>query len=223
MEKIVLEAKNICKSYSNGKNKLTVLKNLSLNLREAEIITIMGESGCGKSTVLNILGTLDQYDKGILKIDSIDIKALKDNDLSKLRNEKIGFVFQSHHLLPEFTALENVLMPAWISNDDSNAMERAIEIFKDLGLHNRINHYPNQLSGGEKARVSVIRAIINKPKVLLADEPTGNLDKINSEKLLELLKKINKEYNQAIILTTHNFHVANFGNRILNLENGVLN
>ena len=221
MDKIVLEAKNIFKSYSNGNNKLVVLRNLSLKLKRAEIITITGESGCGKSTILNILGTLDKHEKGVLKIDSIDIKGLNDNKLSKIRNEKIGFVFQSYHLLPEFTAIENVLMPAWIKNDNQSK-DRAKTIFKDLGLQNRMDHYPNQLSGGEKARVAVIRAIINRPKVLLADEPTGNLDKINSEKLLKLFKRINKEYNQAIILTTHNQHIANFGDRILKLENGIL-
>ena len=221
MDKIVLEAENIFKSYSNGYNKLVVLNNLSLKLKRAEIITITGESGCGKSTILNILGTLDKHEKGVLKIDSINIKGLNDNKLSKIRNEKIGFVFQSYHLLPEFTAIENVLMPAWIKSDNKSK-ERAEKIFKDLGLQNRKDHYPNQLSGGEKARVAVIRAIINKPKVLLADEPTGNLDRANSDKLLNLFKRINKEYNQAIILTTHNQHIANFGDRILKLENGIL-
>ena len=221
MDKVVLEAKNIFKSYSNGNNKLIVLNNLSLKLKRAEIITITGESGCGKSTILNILGTLDKYEKGVLKIDSIDIKGLNDNKLSKIRNEKIGFVFQSYHLLPDFTAIENVLMPAWIKSDNKSK-HRAKKIFKDLGLQNRMEHYPNQLSGGEKARVAVIRAIINRPKVLLADEPTGNLDKINSDKLLKLFKRINEEYNQSIILTTHNEYVANFGDRILKLENGIL-
>ena len=221
MDKIILEAKNIYKSYSNGNKKLIVLNNLSIKLKRAEIIAITGESGCGKSTILNILGTLDKYEKGMLKIDSMDIKGLNDDKLSKIRNEKIGFVFQSYHLLPEFTAIENVLMPAWIKSDNKSE-GRAKKIFKDLGLHNRIDHYPNQLSGGEKARVAVIRAIINRPKVLLADEPTGNLDRVNSDKLLNLFKRINKEYNQAIILTTHNQHVANFGDRILKLENGML-
>jgi ABC-type lipoprotein export system ATPase subunit len=221
MDKIVLEAKNIFKSYSNGNKQLIVLNNLSLKLKKAEIIAITGESGCGKSTILNILGTLDKYEKGVLKIDSMDIKGCNDNKLSKIRNEKIGFVFQSYHLLPEFTAIENVLMPAWIKNDNKSE-ERAEKIFKDLGLQSRKDHYPNQLSGGEKARVSVIRAIINRPKVLLADEPTGNLDRVNSDKLLNLFMRINKEYNQAIILTTHNQDVANFAHRILRLENGML-
>ena len=221
MDKVVLEAKNISKSYSNGKTKLEVLKNLSLSVCKGEIITIVGDSGCGKSTVLNILGTLDYPDQGILKIDSEEIKNFKDNKISKLRNEKIGFVFQSAYLLPEFTAIENVLMPAWIKKEH-NIENWVHDIFEDLGIIDRKDHYPSQLSGGEKARVAIIRAIINKPKILFADEPTGNLDKDNAKKLLLLLKKLNKDYKQTMVLTTHSKEVANFGHKILKLENGVL-
>tara|TARA_B100001250_G_C19628790_1_gene712799 strand:- start:115 stop:792 length:678 start_codon:yes stop_codon:yes gene_type:complete len=221
MDKIILEAKDIFKSFSNGENKLNVLKNFSIKIFEGEIITIMGESGCGKSTALNILGTLDSPDKGVIEIDSILINNLGDKEISELRNEKIGFVFQSYHLLPEFTALENVLMPVWIGRK-KNIKNLVLEIFDDLGIIDRVDHYPNQLSGGEKARVAVIRAIINKPKILFADEPTGNLDKINAKKLIDLFEKLNKDYNQAIILTTHNNSIANFGQRILKLENGKL-
>ena len=222
MGKIVLEAQNISKSYSNGKKKLVVLKNLSLKVCEGEIITIIGESGCGKSTALNILSTLDYPDTGILKIDSNKVDYFENKIISKLRNEEIGYVFQSAYLLPEFTALENVLMPAWIRNNRNNIENEALDIFKDLGIIDRKNHYPYQLSGGEKARVAIIRAIINKPKILFADEPTGNLDKGNSKNLLMLLKKLNKVYNQTMVLTTHDPFVASFGYKTLKLENGVL-
>ena len=221
MDKIILEAKDIFKSFSNGENKLNVLKNFSIKIFEGEIITIMGESGCGKSTALNILGTLDSPDKGVIEIDSILINNLGDKEISELRNEKIGFVFQSYHLLPEFTALENVLMPVWIGRK-KNIKNLVLEIFDDLGIIDRVDHYPNQLSGGEKARVSIIRAIINKPKILFADEPTGNLDKHNSKKLLVLLKKLNKVYKQTMVLTTHDPFVASFGYKTFKLENGFL-
>ena len=167
------------------------------------------------------MSTLDQPDKGKVKIDSLDVSKLNDINLSKIRNQKIGFVFQSHYLLPEFTALENAIMPAWIANKDDK--KSAVEnIFEYLGILKRKNHYPSQLSGGEKARVCLTRAIINKPLILFADEPTGNLDKKNSEKLVSLFQKINSDFNQTIILTTHNKEVADFGNKKLTLENGVL-
>ncbi len=221
MGKIVLEANEIYKSYANGTNKLNVLKNFTIKVHQGDIITIVGESGCGKSTALNIMSTLDQPDKGKVKIDSLDISRLDDTNLSKIRNQKIGFVFQSHYLLPEFTALENAIMPAWIANKDNK--KSAVEnIFEYLGILKRKNHYPSQLSGGEKARVCLTRAIINEPLILFADEPTGNLDKKNSEKLVSLFQKINSDFNQTIILTTHNKEVADFGNKKLILENGVL-
>ena len=222
MGKIILEANDLYKSYANGTSKLNVLRNFTLKVNKGDMITIIGESGCGKSTALNILSTLDQPDKGNVKIDSSDISTLSDIALSKLRNQKIGFIFQSHYLLPEFTALENALMPAWIAKKDNkkNAVEN---IFEYLGIIKRKNHYPSQLSGGEKARVCLTRAIINKPLILFADEPTGNLDKKNSEKLVSLFQKINSDFNQTIILTTHNEQVADFGHKKLKLENGVLN
>ena len=222
MGKIVLEESEIYKSYANGTNKLNVLTNFTIKVHQGDIITIIGESGCGKSTALNIMSTLDQPDKGNIIIDSLDISRLNDINLSKIRNQKIGFVFQSHYLLPEFTALENAIMPAWIANKDNK--KSAVEnIFEYLGILKRKNHYPSQLSGGEKARVCLTRAIINEPLILFADEPTGNLDKKNSEKLVSLLQKINSDFNQTIVLTTHNEEVANFGNKKLILENGVLN
>ena len=189
MGEIILSARKIQKSYINGHDRLYVLNDLSLNVKKSEIITLMGQSGSGKSTALNILGTLDTPDTGSVEIDGVDIINLNDDELSRLRNQDIGFVFQFHHLLPEFSAIENVLIPTWINNN-SSMMEHALYLFESLGLYDRKNHLPNQLSGGERSRVALIRGIINKPKILFADEPTGNLDVKNSMKLIDLLRKI---------------------------------
>ena len=221
MDKIVLEATNISKSYDNGDQRLQVLQDISLSIKEKEIITITGHSGSGKSTLLNILGTLDRPDSGIVKINNTNINNQNDVSISKIRNTHLGFVFQFHHLLAEFTAIENVLIPTWISHK-KKADIYAHTLFQDLGLENRINHFPNQLSGGEKSRVSLIRAIINKPSLVLADEPTGNLDQKNSIKLIDLIGKINEYYRQSFIITTHNPDVANIGNTQYILNNGSL-
>lgn len=221
MEQIILKAENIYKSFFNGDEKLNVLKGFNFYLKEKEIISIMGDSGCGKSTALNILGTLDKPDSGDLIFKGEKIDDFNNQELSKIRNEEIGFVFQFHFLLPEFTALENVLIPTWIKGV-KNKENYAEDLFFDLGLINKINSYPSQLSGGERSRVALIRGIINKPKILFADEPTGNLDKENADKLIELLIKINKDYSQSIVLTTHNPEVADVGEKKFKLENGIL-
>lgn len=221
MEQIILKAENIYKSFFNGDEKLNVLKGFNFYLKEKEIISIMGDSGCGKSTALNILGTLDKPDSGDLIFKGEKIDDFNNQELSKIRNEEIGFVFQFHFLLPEFTALENVLIPTWIKGV-RNKENYAEDLFFDLGLINKINSYPSQLSGGERSRVALIRGIINKPKILFADEPTGNLDKENADKLIELLIKINKDYSQSIVLTTHNPEVADVGEKKFKLENGIL-
>ena len=221
MGKIILEAKNVYKSYKNGEKKLDVLSGFNLELREKEIITITGQSGCGKSTTLNILGTLDSPDIGNIIIENKQVAELNDKQLSTLRNKSIGFVFQFHYLLPEFSALENVLIPTWIKGNLSSG-EYAENLFLDLGLAGKLHSFPNQLSGGERARVALIRGIINKPKILFADEPTGNLDEENASNLIKLLMKINKKYNQAIVITTHNPNVANIGNKKFKLEKGNL-
>lgn len=221
MEQIILKAENIYKSFFNGDEKLNVLKGFNFYLKEKEIISIMGDSGCGKSTALNILGTLDKPDSGDLIFKGEKIDDFNNQELSKIRNEEIGFVFQFHFLLPEFTALENVLIPTWIKGV-KNKENYAEDLFFDLGLINKINSYPSQLSGGERSRVALIRGIINKPKILFADEPTGNLDKENSDKLIELLIKINKDYSHSIVLTTHNPEVADVGDKKFKLENGIL-
>ena len=220
---MILNAYQISKSYHNGEKELHVLRNVDLELQQGEIITIMGQSGAGKTTLLNILGTLDRPDSGSVSICGQDISGLTEKKLSELRNKQLGFVFQFHHLLPEFTAMENVLMPALIAGDEQNARERADELFDYVGMTERRNHYPAQLSGGERLRAAVLRALILKPGVVLADEPTGNLDESNADRLLNLFHKINDDFNQAFVITTHNPNVSDIGNRRFVLENETLN
>jgi len=220
--KIILKVKKISKSFNNGEKDLKVLKELSLEVSEKEVVTITGKSGSGKSTLLNILGSLDQPDNGEIQIDGLDILRMNNRELARLRNKKIGFVFQFHHLLSEFTVLENVLIPVWIGNYDHEKKDEALFLFKELNLISKIDCYPNQLSGGERSRVALIRGIINKPKLLFADEPTGNLDEENALALIDLLKKINNDFNQSIILTTHNPDVAKLGHNRYDLKHGFL-
>ena len=221
MGEIILQAKNIDKSFSNGKTKLTVLKDFSLDVDVGQIITIMGQSGSGKTTALNILGTLDQADAGELSINGTQIHDMNETELSTIRNRDIGFVFQFHHLLPEFSAIENILMPTWIKGADDRK-DSALDLIEKMGLSERKDHFPGQLSGGERSRVAVARALMNKPKLVLADEPTGNLDEKNANKLIDLLGKINKDFHQAIVLTTHNPKIARIGHKQFFLENGSL-
>lgn len=221
MGEIILQAKNIDKSFSNGKTKLSVLKNFSLDVEVGQIITIMGQSGSGKTTALNILGTLDQADSGELTINGTQVHDMNETELSTIRNRDIGFVFQFHHLLPEFSAIENILMPTWINKVD-DSRDRALYLIEKMGLSERKDHFPSQLSGGERSRVAVARALMNKPKLVLADEPTGNLDEKNANKLIDLLGKINKDFHQAIVLTTHNPKIARIGHKQFFLENGSL-
>ena len=221
MGEIILQAKNIDKSFSNGKTKLSVLKNFSFDVEAAQIITIMGQSGSGKTTALNILGTLDQADAGELTINGTQVHDMNETELSTIRNRDIGFVFQFHHLLPEFSAIENILMPTWINGVDDRR-DRALDLIEKMGLSERKDHFPGQLSGGERSRVAVARALMNKPKLVLADEPTGNLDEKNANKLIDLLGKINKDFHQAIVLTTHNPKIARIGHKQFFLENGSL-
>ena len=221
MGEIILQAKNIDKSFSNGKTKLSVLKNFSLDVEVGQIITIMGQSGSGKTTALNILGTLDQADSGELTINGTQVHDMNETELSTIRNRDIGFVFQFHHLLPEFSAIENILMPTWINGVDDRR-DRALDLVEKMGLSERKDHFPGQLSGGERSRVAVARALMNKPKLVLADEPTGNLDEKNANKLIDLLGKINKDFHQAFVLTTHNPKIARIGHKQFFLENGSL-
>ena len=221
MGKIILDVNDVCKSFSYGSNNLEVLKNFTLQLSKKEIITISGQSGCGKSTALNIMGTLDKQDSGTIFFEGVDINQLDENSLANFRNTKIGFVFQFHHLLPELTALENASIPIWIKGAPLQEND-LIDLFETLGIKDRMNHFPSELSGGERSRVALIRAIINRPSILFADEPTGNLDEKNSKILVDLLIKINKDFGQSIILTTHNPDIASIGDRQFILDNGSL-
>ena len=218
---MILEAKNISKSFKNGKKKLSVFKDLSLVINSGDLITIMGPSGAGKSTLLNILGTLDKSDTGNVLINGKDISLLSSTEISEVRNKQLGFVFQFHHLLPEFTAIENVLIPNQIKGEAGN-LDKGKELLAYMGLEKRFDHFPSQLSGGERLRVAVVRALMNDPKIVMADEPTGNLDKSNSDKLIKLFKRINNDFKQAIIITTHNPDVASIGNKKYNLDKSLL-
>jgi ABC-type lipoprotein export system ATPase subunit len=218
---MILSAKNLSKSYRNGTKKLSVFKDVSMEVKRGDLITIMGPSGAGKSTLLNILGTLDRSDSGILILDDQNIDALTNNQLAHLRNSFLGFVFQFHHLLPEFTAFENVLLPNQIAGKKDN-IQKAEELLNYIGLIDRKDHYPFQLSGGERLRVAVVRALMNETKLVLADEPTGNLDLENANRLIGLFQKINTEFKQSFVITTHNSEVASIGNKQFYLENGTL-
>ena len=211
MGEVIIKADQIYKTYSNGKRKLEVLSGIDLTVNSGNIITIMGQSGAGKSTLLNILGTLDKPDKGVVKINNIRVDVLLEDELAELRNKHIGFIFQFHHLLPEFTAQENMLLPAWIKNGKKIPTDWGMELLETVGLTERKDHLPSQLSGGERLRTAVVRALINRPRILLADEPTGNLDMDNARKLIDLLVQFNRDFSQSIVLTTHNPDVAEIG------------
>ena len=218
---MILEAINISKSFYNNTGKLDVFSNLSLSIKKRDLITIMGPSGSGKSTLLNILGTLETFDEGTLKINDKEIVKQNNDSLSKIRNQYLGFVFQFHHLIPEFNSLENVLLPQQIYKNDLNN-SYAKELLQFMGLSNRMNHYPSELSGGERSRVAVARALVNKPAIVLADEPSGNLDIGNAKQLIKLFEKINKEFDQSIVIATHDKEIASIGNKKFFLDKGSL-
>ena len=215
----MISAKNISKSYGD----LEVLKNIDIEIKDTEIVTILGASGAGKTTLLQILGTLLNYDTGNLFINNVDITMLSSKELSKFRNKNIGFVFQFHHLLPEFTALENVCIPAFIAKVNKKEAEaNAKEIMSFLKIEHRFNHKPNELSGGEKQRVAIARALINKPYVIFADEPTGNLDSKNTNELFELILSLREKYKQTYVIVTHNSELAEMCDRKLVIVDGLI-
>ncbi len=217
--KIIL-ARNIFKSY----NDLHVLKGIDIEINKGEIVSIVGSSGAGKTTLLQIIGTLDKPSSGEIIINDINITSLKDKELSEFRNKHIGFVFQFHHLLPEFTALENVCIPAFIARKSkAEAETRAKELLGFLGLSERINHKPKELSGGEQQRVAVARALINNPSIILADEPSGNLDSENAKELHKLFLKLRDTYNQTFVIVTHNFELAEIADRKVTIKDGIIN
>ena len=220
---IVLELKNICKNYSTKTETLEIIKNLDLQIEEGDFISILGQSGSGKTTLLNLIGLLDSPTSGNIYIDNENI-SVNSSNIDLVRNKKIGFVFQFHYLLPEFTALENVMIPA-LTQDYSKKKEiekRALELLKEVGVDHRANHKPTELSGGEKQRVAIARALINNPKILLLDEPTGNLDNETSEKIFNIFKQINSKKRQTIITVTHSRELAEISNKKLFLKKGIL-
>ena len=215
----MIKAQNIQKSYGD----LQVLKGVDVQINKGEVISIVGASGAGKSTLLQIIGTLDKPDTGEVLINEVNTSALKDKELSLFRNKNIGFVFQFHHLLPEFTALENVCIPAFIHKTNKAAAEkRAMELLASLGVAERANHKPSELSGGEQQRVAVCRALINSPAVILADEPSGNLDSDSAKELHNLFFKLRDEFNQTFVIVTHNEELANMADRKLTMKDGVI-
>ncbi len=215
----MIKASNIHKSY----NGLEVLKGVNLEIKAGEFVSIVGASGAGKTTLLQILGTLDRADKGDLLIHQTKIQSLSEKQLSEFRNRKIGFVFQFHHLLPEFTALENVCLPAFIAKTPKRkAEEKAGELLDFLGLSQRTNHKPSELSGGEQQRVAVARALINSPAVIMADEPSGNLDSKNAKELHNLFFSLREKFNQTFIIVTHNEELATMADRKLTIKDGMI-
>lgn len=215
----MISVENIHKSYGD----LEVLKGVNLAIKEGEIVSIVGSSGAGKSTLLQLIGTLDRPKTGKILINNINTSVLSDKKLSLFRNKNIGFVFQFHHLLPEFTALENVCIPAYIQHiRKTDAEKRATELLTSLGLKDRMHHKPSQLSGGEQQRVAVCRALMNKPAVILADEPSGNLDSATAKELHQLFFKLRDETKQTFIIVTHNEELANMADRKLVMKDGVI-
>lgn len=215
---MIIKAENIHKSFDT----LEVLKGIDFYAQEGEIISIMGASGAGKSTLLQILGTLSTPDSGTLEIDGCDVLNLNGKELASFRGRKIGFVFQAHHLLPEFTAVENVMMPALIAGrKQKEARSAALELLESVGLADRIDHKPSELSGGEQQRVAIARALINKPSVLFADEPTGNLDSVTKQEIHKLLFSLREKYGQTIVIVTHDPELAALCDRCLNMKDGI--
>lgn len=213
----MIEVKDIWKSFG----ELEVLKGVHLEVKKGEIVAIIGKSGAGKTTLLQIIGTLDRPTKGEVLIDGTNVFTLGEKELAAFRNRHIGFIFQFHQLLPEFTALENVCIPAMIAREkESDYKPRAEQLLRDLGLGERMNHKPNELSGGEKQRVAAARALMMQPTIILADEPTGSLDEKNKKELSELLIHLRQEYGQTILLVTHDKELASIADRIIEIKDG---
>jgi len=213
----MIKTSNLKYSYGN----LEVLKGVDLHIKRGEFVSIVGASGAGKTTLLQLLGTLDDVQTGSLVINNREVNTLSQKELASFRNKEIGFVFQFHNLLVEFTALENVCLPAFIAGTDrKSAEQKGLELLALLGLSDRANHKPDELSGGEQQRVAVARALINSPSIILADEPSGNLDSKNAEELHNLFLKLNKDLKQTFVIITHNKNLANLGSRILEMKDG---
>lgn len=215
----MIDIKNITKSFGS----LQVLKGIDLHIDKGEIVSIVGPSGAGKTTLLQIIGTLDKPDTGTVIVDGIEVNGLSTNKLSRFRNEHLGFVFQFHQLLPEFTAIENIMIPAYIAGKkQSDARERAEELLQFMGLESRAKHKPNELSGGEKQRVAVARALMNNPAVILADEPSGSLDTKNKEELHKLFFDLRDKFGQTFVIVTHDEGLAQIKDRTIKMKDGLL-
>ncbi len=213
----MLSAKNLFKKYSN----LIVVNDVSLNVDKGEIVSIIGPSGAGKSTLLHLMGALDKADGGKVAIDGVDLLGLASKKQAQFRNKHIGFVFQFHHLLPEFSAVENVAVPLWISGKGrKESIDMAAEMLGTVGLTNRIENKPSELSGGEQQRVAIARALVNRPSIVMADEPTGNLDSANAQAIHELFLELRKQFNQTFIMITHNEALAGLTDRTLTMRDG---
>ncbi|MCI6153044.1 MAG: ABC transporter ATP-binding protein [Fusobacterium perfoetens] len=216
----MIQINNINKYYINGENKLHALKNINFNIKKGEFVAIMGSSGSGKSTMMNILGCLDKEFEGEYILDDVNISNLSENEICKIRNSKIGFVFQSFNLLPKLTTEENVELPlVYAGIDKEERKKRALEVLKKVGLEKRLHHKPNELSGGQRQRVAIARALINNPSVILADEPTGNLDSVSENEIMNLFKELNNQ-GKTIIIVSHEPEIANFCKRILLFKDG---
>lgn len=224
MNNIIMKLEDIDKFYMETGNKLHILKKLNLEVKRGEFVSILGKSGSGKSTLLNIMGLLDKIDGGKIWIDDKEVSSLNEIERNNIKNHFLGFVFQFHYLMSEFTALENVMIPALLNNfkNETEIEKEAKELLEIVGLAERMKHKPNQLSGGEKQRVAIARAMINKPKLILADEPTGNLDEDTGELIFSLFRKINKEHNQSIVVVTHARDLSQVTDRQIYLKRGVL-
>jgi lipoprotein-releasing system ATP-binding protein len=220
---MLIEAKDIHKRYQEGRKTIEVLKGVSLTLEANEFIALVGPSGAGKSTLLHILGGLDMPTKGTVLFEGGKLYGMSDAQLSQTRNRSIGFIFQFYNLLPEFTVLENALMPALISGSSrAEAMERAMSLLKRVGLAERITHFPSQLSGGEQQRTAIVRALMNRPKVLLCDEPTGNLDSETGAQIISLIREVSTESRMGVVMVTHNADLAASARKIYRLKDGTL-
>ena len=229
---IILKTENLCKNYFPGEEELKILRDVNLNIEKGKIYVVFGPSGAGKSTLLHIFGTIERPSEGKIFFNGEDISNFNRNQLAILRSREIGFVFQSHHLLPEFTALENVMIPAFIRAENMEGQskkrnenkegikKRALKILEEVGLKNRLKHKPSQLSGGEQQRVAIARALINNPSLILADEPTGNLDKETGNNVFQLLLNLNKNRMATLIVVTHNEELAKHSDKEIHLEDG---
>jgi lipoprotein-releasing system ATP-binding protein len=222
MNDFIIRTENITKKYIDNDIDISVLKGISFNIRRGETVSVMGPSGAGKSTLLHILGFMDRPTTGIISVEGLD-SSMEEKKIAKYRNESIGFVFQFYNLLPEFNAIENIMMPAIIfSENNKNIKKNVHNLIAEVGLSNRAKHLPSELSGGEQQRIAVARALVNSPKILIADEPTGNLDRQTGKNIIELIMRLQKDYNFTLIIATHNEEIAAKCSRILKLSDGQL-